>query len=146
MNRYDIEGIVIDSLAYERIKEHSEREYPREGCGMLLSQKQDGPVTDVYTADNNVNGAAGSVRFTIDPFTVYRLEKKADEEGLTVSGFFHSHPDQAAVPSDEDMEYMIPGLAYMIFSVGKNGCRDVRGYIREASGGEVRELQISIKR
>ena len=41
---------------------------------------------------------------------------------------------------------MIPGLLYMIFSVGKNGCEDVRGYIREASGEDVLDVQISIKR
>ena len=146
MNRYDIEGIVIAGSAFEKIKEHTEREYPREGCGMLLSKEPGGPITDVYTADNTVSKAAGKVRFTINPFTVYRLEKKADEEGLTVSGFFHSHPDQAAVPSDEDRKYMIPGILYMIFSVEKNGYADVRGYIREASGEDVLDVQISIKR
>ena len=58
-----------------------------------------------------------SRRYTIDPRDYLRLERLADETGLTVVGIYHSHPDHPAVPSEFDREHALPYFHYLIVAV-----------------------------
>ena len=73
------------------------------------------------------------IYFQVDPLELYRSEKLAEEKGYDVAGFYHSHPDCAAIPSTEDLEHMIPGMIYVIVSITRNDS----GFIEE-----VKEYQI----
>ncbi len=48
----------------------------------------------------------------------YRLaEQRAAEQGAELLGFYHSHPDHPARPSQFDLDHAWPTFAYIIVSV-----------------------------
>jgi proteasome lid subunit RPN8/RPN11 len=52
-----------------------------------------------------------------------RGEKYARDKGLEVVGFYHSHPDDVAVPSQYDLEHAWPTYSYIVMAVEKGGPR-----------------------
>jgi proteasome lid subunit RPN8/RPN11 len=46
-----------------------------------------------------------------------RVEREADERGLTLLGFYHSHPDAPPRPSEFDREHAWPWFVYPIIGV-----------------------------
>ena len=138
------DSILLNEGVLNRIREHAAIMYPDEACGILLSTAEDERITGVYFSENNAEKAIRRERFDIDPLTLYELEKKAGEEGFNITGYFHSHPDHMAVPSGEDIRYMIPGVFYMIVPVAGGECGESRGYRRDTADGEIYEIKIKI--
>ncbi len=113
-----------------RIARHGERTYPHEGCGVLIGHHDDNGirVMDVMTVDNAREDSHHN-RYLIAPEDVLRAEREADARGLALVGFFHSHPDAAAEPSDYDLAHASwPGLAYLIQSVQEGRARELRAW------------------
>jgi proteasome lid subunit RPN8/RPN11 len=96
------------------IVEHARREAPRECCGLLVGTG--GAITDAVPARNI---ADRPTRFLIDPQDHIDALRDARRRGLAVLGFYHSHPNSSAVPSEIDRAevtypdhlYLIAGLA-----------------------------------
>lgn len=75
------------------------RALPNEGCGLLLGSP-DGVVSDVVASPN----VAASARiYEIDPKVLLRTFRRADDEGVVVTGVFHSHTHSRAYPSPTDV-------------------------------------------
>ena len=75
------------------------RALPDEGCGLLLGTT-DGVVSHVVASDN----VAKSARvYEIDPRTMLRASRTADDEGREIIGVFHSHTHSDAYPSPTDV-------------------------------------------
>ncbi len=91
---------------YEEIREHFEKEYPREGCGVfgvVKGKKQWFPCTNV--ADDNED-------FIIDSKEYIKLLRTTD-----IVGIVHSHPDASSEPTESDIKYCNTlGIPYYIFS------------------------------
>ncbi|MGH9353636.1 MAG: M67 family metallopeptidase, partial [Terriglobia bacterium] len=62
-------------------------------------------------------------RFLIDPDDLRRAEKDARGRGIETVGFYHSHPDHPARPSEYDRDHAFPWYSYVIIAVeaGKAG-------------------------
>ena len=105
----------------------AQQAYPHECCGILIG-KIDGSITvsDIRKATNLVTGAQNRCHFEMDPMFLYQVEREIERSGLEIVGFYHSHPDCKAVPSEQDLHYMIPGLVYAILSVTKDGVADIQ--------------------
>ncbi len=114
------------------IYEHAESEYPDECCGVLLGIKENSLVCKIVPLDNTDEYGRRNIHYTINPLDIYKLECEAADEGLEILGFYHSHADYPAIPSAEDTRYMIPGCSYVIVSVDKKRCVDMRIYEKEA--------------
>ena len=115
----------------EIIKEHARASYPHECCGILLGTKLNAEksVTRAIPAKNlNVERAAD--RYLLDPKDQLAAEKEARASGQQVLGFYHSHPDHPALPSDTDNELSWPDYSYMILSVSAQGVGDINCYSR----------------
>ena len=69
-----------------------------ECCGLLLGQGE--AVSDVALADNVAPDP--SRHFEIDPATLIAAEKYARQGGPSILGYFHSHPNGLAHPSEQD--------------------------------------------
>ena len=103
----------------ERIDTELEQMYPEEGGGFLLGV-HDGAeliVYDVHPVRNVARSEDRSHRYSMTPADWMALEDDAEERGLTLLGYFHSHPDAPAVPSDFDREHALPYFRYLIVSV-----------------------------
>lgn len=65
-------------------------------------------------------------RYSIDPKDMLRVQRQARDEGLSIIGVYHSHPDHVAEPSECDRAQAWPDYAYTIMSVCKGKTLDVR--------------------
>ncbi len=102
----------------DRIREHAESGYPEEVCGGLLGDARDGGVRVIDAVPlDNVRGDERRRRYLIAAEDVLGLERRAASAGVQVVGFYHSHPDASAVPSEFDREHAWPWYTYLIVSV-----------------------------
>ncbi|MBI5599001.1 MAG: M67 family metallopeptidase [Deltaproteobacteria bacterium] len=104
----------------DKILEHSRESYPHECCGLLAGKSAgDGAekvVSEVHRMTNTNHERAGD-RFEIDPRELLKAEKAMKLRGLDILGFYHSHPDHPARPSDFDRQRGWPEYSYIIVAV-----------------------------
>ncbi|HEY4720281.1 MAG TPA: M67 family metallopeptidase [Anaerolineae bacterium] len=112
----------------DEISKHGEATYPNEGGGFLIGQADgDGVkvVTEIRSFPNKFEAAEQYHRILITD-TLYREgEAYAEGKGLDLIGFFHSHPDHPAAPSEFDREHALPWWSYVIVSVRQGQATDV---------------------
>ncbi len=114
--------IRIDSAQLEAIRIHGQQDYPFECCGALLGSSDNDSgktVRRVLPISNARSGTEKHNRFTILPEEMLRCELQAQKENMEVLGFYHSHPDHPAEPSEYDREHAWPFYSYIIVSVQK---------------------------
>jgi proteasome lid subunit RPN8/RPN11 len=111
--------IVISDQHLSSISEHCQQAYPNEGCGILLGLSELGSTTvvDVLLTGNAREEADQHNRYLIPPQSLLEGELQAERRGLEVVGYFHSHPDHPARPSEFDREHAWPWYSYLILSV-----------------------------
>jgi proteasome lid subunit RPN8/RPN11 len=114
----------------EKIREHGIETYPYECCGALLGTDYDGLANDPNQESRKVSREVLSLfplvnrrddsprnRFAVTADDVREAEKAASAKGLEVIGWYHSHPDHPAKPSDFDRDHAWPWYSYIIVSV-----------------------------
>ena len=138
--------ITLDEQHLTEMRQHGERDYPFECCGLMLgrfehdSQKV---VLETYPISNAREEAAKRNRFLIRPDELMRGEKYARAKGLDVVGFYHSHPDDRAVPSKYDLDHAWPTYSYIVVSVEKGQAADLRSWEMEADRSKFNEEEIT---
>jgi proteasome lid subunit RPN8/RPN11 len=110
------------------IFDQMEASYPNEGGGFLLGQAQDGIITiqDIMQVENSFAEEEQHHRYAMRPQDWMRLEDEADERGLSLVGYYHSHPDSPAIPSEYDREHALPNFVYVITAVMMAKATDMR--------------------
>jgi len=129
----------------EAIREHGERDYPHECCGLLIgSSSANGSkvVSKIYPISNAREEEAKRNRFLIRPEELQRGERFAREQGLDVVGFYHSHPDAEARPSTYDLEHAWPTYSYIIVSVREAYANGLRSWELKADRSAFEEEAI----
>ncbi|HXO41452.1 MAG TPA: M67 family metallopeptidase, partial [Thermoanaerobaculia bacterium] len=111
-------ALAVSAADMDAIGRHAVRTYPEECCGFLLGEERGGTtrVDRVVPAANERQDSRHN-RFVMSPETVLAAHKEARAAGLSVVGYYHSHPDHPAEPSQFDREHAWPGLSYLIVSV-----------------------------
>ena len=112
------------------IHEHAKEAYPEECVGAIVGMDvgEMKIVVDVWRAEN-VHEDERSRRFLIEPLRIKEFEERAAERDMDVLGFYHSHPDHPAEPSDYDREHAWPYYSYLIASVGDGGVKEMRCWV-----------------
>lgn len=154
-------AILLPAEVLSAIQTHAETTYPEECCGALLGRGG---------AVRALPGTAAALAARVDPATCTRrellravplanewdgrrrerylipgtvvraLEAEARGDGLELVGFYHSHPEGAAVPSAFDREVAWPWYSYLIVQVGAGAAGAVRSWrLRDQRGGFVEE-------
>jgi proteasome lid subunit RPN8/RPN11 len=129
------------------IAAHGERDYPHECCGLLLGSFAAGgmkAITEIYAISNAREEQAKRNRFLIRPEELMRGERYAENRGLEVVGFYHSHPDHPAVPSGYDLEHAWPTFSYIVVSVSAGAAKDLRSWELEPDRSRFNEEEISV--
>ena len=135
--RGDAEEIIMICLSdflVSEIGSEGERAYPDECCGVLLGvlgRTGEKSVTQILPVSNEFYQGEQYHRFLITPENMLVAEKKARALKLDVLGFYHSHPDHPAKPSDYDREHALPFYSYIITAVEKGEARDFTSWILE---------------
>jgi proteasome lid subunit RPN8/RPN11 len=106
--------LTISARVDEAIRRHGEGTYPHECCGALVGRG--GAVTDIVALPNTTEEGPRR-RFLVRPSDYRLAEQRATELGGELLGFYHSHPDHPAKPSQYDLDHAWPTFAYVIVSV-----------------------------
>jgi len=110
---------------------HAERDYPYECCGLLighLASDHSKEVRETFPISNAREEEAKRNRFLIRPEELLAGERAAMKKGMDVVGFYHSHPDDQAVPSRYDLEHAWPTYSYIVVSVREGRAVDLRSW------------------
>ena len=140
--------ITIDEQHLNEIRRHGERDYPFECCGLMLGRFEDAGgkrVIETYSISNAREEEAKRNRFLIRPEELMQGEKCARAKGLDVVGFYHSHPDDRAVPSKYDLEHAWPTYSYIVVSVEKGQAVDLQSWEMEADRSKFNEEALSLR-
>ena len=127
-------GVSISSGLAERIRKHGTETYPHECCGALLGRDPDlgggreGPreVLDCLPLVNRREDSPNN-RFSIAPLDVIEADRVAQARGMELIGWYHSHPDHPAKPSEYDRNHAWPWFSYILVSVRAGPRRSTRG-------------------
>ena len=130
----------------EEISAHGVRDYPYECCGLLLGSFAAGGVkaiAEIYPISNAREEQAKRNRFLIRPEELMRGERYAEAKGLDIVGFYHSHPDHPAVPSQYDLEHAWPVYSYIVISVSAGATNDLRSWEMEPDRSRFVEEEVA---
>ena len=124
-------GLEIGSALIEEIGRHGARAYPNECCGALLGVVTDDAkqVRELLALDNRREGAAARTRFLVTADDYRWAEQQARAKGLDIVGFYHSHPDHPARPSEFDREHALPWYSYVVVSVSGGNPQDTTSWV-----------------
>lgn len=98
------------------IENHGRETYPNECCGALIGTAD--VVVECYSLPNTTEEGPRR-RFLVSPDDYRAAEKRAKEVGHELLGFYHSHPDHPARPSQYDLDHAWPVFSYVIIAVAK---------------------------
>jgi proteasome lid subunit RPN8/RPN11 len=134
------------SLKEEHIREiekHGENTYPNECGGMLIGHFGAGvkTVTETFALENSSEEDQKN-RVLILPKDLLRVERYAREKKLDVVGYYHSHPEDRAVPSQYDLDHALPVWSYIIVSVLRGKAEDLRSWEMENDRSKFNEEEI----
>jgi proteasome lid subunit RPN8/RPN11 len=107
----------IRKAQVDAICSHALSGYPFEVCGVLLGRNgapgssRDGATVDQAVAVVNRETEAPRVRYQIAPEDLIRIQREARDAGREIVGYYHSHPDHPARPSETDRRIAAEGLS-----------------------------------
>jgi proteasome lid subunit RPN8/RPN11 len=119
-------SIEISTQQLKILYSHAEAIYPEECCGILigkLNRDRDKFVIEVIPTINTWESSSDEIsrtkhsRYIIPSQEIFQAQKRAENLQLEIIGFFHSHPDTIAVPSECDREQAWEIYSYPIISV-----------------------------
>ncbi|MYA98001.1 MAG: M67 family metallopeptidase [Nitrospinae bacterium] len=106
----------------EAMHRHARGAYPDECCGLIIGPpRTEGEreetlallpcknvQNEMHEKDPEFYPRTARRAFLIDPFEFERIVRRAEEAGEVVRGIFHSHPDEDAYFSQEDVDAAVP--------------------------------------
>jgi proteasome lid subunit RPN8/RPN11 len=106
--------LTMSASVNDAIRRHGEETYPHECCGALVGRADQ--VTMTVPLPNTTEEGPRR-RFLVRPSDYRLAEGRAQELGGELLGFYHSHPDHPARPSQYDLDHAWPTFAYPIVAV-----------------------------
>jgi len=130
----------------QRIRTQAAESYPHECCGALLGDDRESwrEVLDLFPLVNRREDSPRN-RFSITPEDFRSAEVKANRGGLVLVGWYHSHPDHPALPSEYDREHAWPWYSYVIASIADRRPGEMKSWrlADDRSRFEPEEIQVS---
>ncbi len=139
-----VNDLVLPSNLARAIESEGAAAYPNECCGILYG-RDSGNERRVQRLEAVANSFAADEqyhRFSIKPEDLMRAEKSAAAAGQLVLGFYHSHPDHPARPSETDRQAAWPFYSYVIVSIGKGDPLDMTCWVLEEATERLEEQAI----
>jgi len=113
-----VRQVQIPASVDAAIRRHGQETYPHECCGALVGTAD---RIDAAVALPNTTEEGPRRRFLVRPSDYRLAEKEASARGAELVGFYHSHPDHPARPSQFDLDHAWPNFAYIIVAVAGSG-------------------------
>jgi proteasome lid subunit RPN8/RPN11 len=118
-------SVTITADAIDKIRKHGADTFPYECCGALIDVG--GVIVEAFRLANTTSSGAAR-RFRIGPGDYRSAEARATERQGRLAGFYHSHPNEPARPSQYDLDHAWPNLTYVIISVNAGVPGDITSW------------------
>lgn len=127
--------LILPEKLARQIEVEGAAAYPNECCGILYGRDvgEERIVEKLEAVPNVFDEQERYHRFSISPQQLMAAEKTASEEKRLVLGFYHSHPDAPARPSEYDRQHGWPFYSYIIVSIAKGTPVDMTSWILDES-------------
>jgi proteasome lid subunit RPN8/RPN11 len=107
----------IGRATVESMLGHARSGYPFEVCGVFVGRPGSPARVEAAIAVVNRETELPRVRYQIAPEDLIRIQREAREKGLEILGYYHSHPDHPARPSETDRRVAAGGLSDGVYHV-----------------------------
>jgi proteasome lid subunit RPN8/RPN11 len=123
--------LILSESLFRQIEREGTEAFPNECCGILIGRDEGGQrvVHKLVQGKNTFEADEQYHRFSIDPRAQLRAEREAEAAGMAVLGFYHSHPDHPARPSDYDRDHGWPFYSYVIVSIMSGKPADMTSWV-----------------
>ena len=118
-------ALVLTPAVNDAIRRHGAETYPHECCGALIGR--DGVASEAFALPNTTDEGPRR-RFLVRPSDYREAERRASASGAELLGFYHSHPDHPARPSQYDLDHAWPFFSYVIVSVREGSAGDMTSW------------------
>ena len=118
-------SLVIGPTLLDSLVAHAECSYPNECCGILVGRRSNtNALVDRVIASPNIAGIDRRHNYQIDWQTLLETQRQARADQMEIIGFYHSHPDGSARPSQRDLDHAWLGCSYLILAMFAGRCVD----------------------
>ena len=127
---------VIVGVMYQHMSDMADDSYPDEGCGILVG-RFNGERAEILavTRGTNLNTERSRDRYVLDPADIVEADREARARGWDIVGFWHSHPDHPAQPSQFDTDHAWVDYVYVICRTTEEGTGDINAFTLSAEAG-----------
>lgn len=116
--------IEIPADIRDQLIEHAVAALPNEACGLMAGR--DGRVERFYPTRN---ADESRTTYRLDPKEQFQVFSEIEDQGLELSGIFHSHTHTEAYPSERDRQQAFyPDAHYVLVSVADRSSPSLRAY------------------
>lgn len=133
-------AVRLNAVVVDAIRIHGRDTYPNECCGALIGRDRE--VTESFALPNTTEEGPRR-RFLVRPADYRAAEARAAETGGELLGFYHSHPDHPAQPSQFDLDHAWPFFSYVIVSVRDGESRELRSWRLRDDRSQFDEEEVS---
>lgn len=134
----------VTKAVYDAIRAHGEETYPHECCGALLGSETPGGwrIESSVKAGNTRTDSAHN-RYQISAGELVKIERESRQQGLSIAGFYHSHPDHPAQWSPTDLaEAHWLGCSYVITAVAQGKATETNSFRLDGSSEESKRFDL----
>jgi proteasome lid subunit RPN8/RPN11 len=128
----------------EEIRREGQQAYPAECCG-VLGGRIVGAGKEVSRLVTMVNHRTDDPRrYLITPEDLLRTTEDLKRSALEVLGYYHSHPDHPAAPSEFDSQHAWPWYSYIIVRVEGGRAAEVTSWVLEEDCSAMRQESLEV--
>jgi proteasome lid subunit RPN8/RPN11 len=137
--------IRLNAILRTAIRDHAAAAYPYECCGALIGAAASDSAFEIAAVMplDNVTDEGPRRRFRVSASDYRQAERRARELGAELAGFYHSHPDHPAQPSQYDLDHAWPNFSYVIVAVAAGEAGDLRSWRLRPDRSAFEEEQVS---
>ncbi len=138
--------LILSQTLRQQIEREGTAAFPNECCGIIYGHDsaQRRTVSRLESVKNEFEESEKYHRFSITPKDLMAAEKSAAERGELVLGFYHSHPDHPARPSEYDRTHAWPFYSYVIVSIMNKKPADMTCWLLDEQTEQFREQEIAV--
>jgi proteasome lid subunit RPN8/RPN11 len=129
--------VTVPRGVLDEIFQHARDASPHECCGVLI-----GTATTLLEAVRAVNLSDHPSRYEIDPRDHLAARRSARVRGLSVVGYYHSHPHSEPYPSERDRAEAMDDEAVHLIAGMASGVWTARAF--RLSKGGVEEVALTL--
>lgn len=139
-----VKVLVLNKDQVRRIEQEGSAAYPNECCGIFIGREEGErrivetlrPAGNAFAEDEKYH------RFSISPQELMEADREAGAIGKLVLGFYHSHPDHPARPSEYDRQHAWPFYSYVIVAIGKGVPGEMTSWVLDEISDQFEQQEI----